>query len=101
MGGRGKETARDAGSVSRRGFLLLAGTASVALGAIGCVGLDVPDSADPTTTGPDVVVSDEDAMSLRRQRYRRHAMDGFEAGLDDFDKDLLGRYSADFFAHVI
>jgi hypothetical protein len=101
MGGRGKETARDAGSVSRRGFLFLAGSASVALGAIGCVGLDVPDAADPTNTGPAVVVSEEEAMSLRRQRYRRHAMEGFEADPDDFDKDLLGRYSADLFAHVI
>ncbi len=92
---------RDCNGVNRRTFLVLAGGAGVALGTIGCdaaMSGDPGDGADPMDAVP--ALSDEETMSLRRQRYRRYALDGLDSGFDNFDSELAGRYSADLFTHV-
>jgi hypothetical protein len=107
MRDQGSET-RDANRVSRRRFLLVANSAGLAFGAVGCGvpldqdaagGVDSVDSVDPAPP-PSVAISDEEAVSLRRQRYRRHALDGLDGGLDDFHTELSARFAADIFTHV-
>jgi hypothetical protein len=98
--GAAGRTAEDA--VSRRGFLVLVGGAGIGAAAIGCDASLLSDGGGAQGTDPldpGASISNEQAVSLRRLRYRRHLFDGSDINLESFDAELAGRYSADLFAH--